>query len=74
VAIPRSRAGRPGQRDAGKLADHDVHRPLRKRSDPRVSPLLRVARAAGPWWPMHESVVLTERPTEIHRGEELDPS
>jgi hypothetical protein len=29
--------------------------------------LLQVARSAGEWWPMRDSVILTERPTELHR-------
>ncbi|GAA2631462.1 hypothetical protein SMC26_22605 [Actinomadura fulvescens] len=29
--------------------------------------LLQVARSAGEWWPMRDSVILTERPTQLHR-------
>lgn len=32
--------------------------------------LLQVARAAGEWWPMRDSVILTERPAELHRDAE----
>ncbi|MFD0689832.1 DUF6745 domain-containing protein [Actinomadura fibrosa] len=32
--------------------------------------LLRVGRAAGEWWPMRDSVVLTERPAELHHDAE----
>ncbi|MEO3827670.1 DUF6745 domain-containing protein [Actinomadura sp. B10D3] len=32
--------------------------------------LLQVARAAGEWWPMRNSVILTERPVELHRDAE----
>jgi hypothetical protein len=62
-----------GQAAAGRLADHEVNRHLRKRSDKRVPPLLRVARSAGPWWAMYEAAVLTERPTELHRDDRGRP-
>lgn len=32
--------------------------------------LLQVARSAGEWWPMRNSVILTERPTELHHDAE----
>jgi hypothetical protein len=62
-----------GQLDAGRLAGHEVNRRLRKRIDKRIPALLQVARSAGLWWPMGESVVLTERPCEIHRDDQARP-
>jgi hypothetical protein len=62
-----------GLRDAGHLADHDLNRRRRRKSDPRLRNQLRVARSAGRWWPMDDVVILTERPTELHRDDQARP-
>jgi hypothetical protein len=38
--------------------------------DRHSSGLLQVGRSAGEWWPMRNSVILTERPTELHHDAE----
>jgi hypothetical protein len=63
------------QRDAADLADYEINR-LRRRGAKRYARLpgpLRVAHSAGRWWPMEDAVVLTERPTELHRDAQARP-
>ncbi|MEW2352408.1 DUF6745 domain-containing protein [Spirillospora sp. NPDC029432] len=69
AALPRLGAFRP--RTLGRLAQVaflagcGVLEP-----DRHARGLLRVGQAAGEWWPMRNSVVLTERPAELHRDAE----
>ncbi|MFJ8228991.1 DUF6745 domain-containing protein [Streptomyces sp. NPDC094448] len=51
-----------GQHDAAWLAAFDG------RSE-RLEGLVRIATAAGWWWPYEKAVVICERPTELHRDE-----
>jgi hypothetical protein len=63
-----------GLRDAGELADHDLNRRRRRgKSDARLPNQFRVARSAGRWWPMDDVVILTERPTALHRDDQARP-
>ncbi|WP_346262989.1 DUF6745 domain-containing protein [Plantactinospora sp. ZYX-F-223] len=59
----RARAGLldavPGQHDAAWLAAFD--------GEPGLAGLAGVATAAGWWWPYERLVILTERPTRLHR-------
>ena len=61
------------QRDGGRLAEHDINRRRGKRGDPRLPGVMRMAGSAGRWWPMADAVVLTERPTELHRDVQRRP-
>ncbi|GAB2702095.1 hypothetical protein GCM10010442_20290 [Kitasatospora kifunensis] len=54
-----------GQHDAAWLAAQEAAGEL----DGELAGLAQVARAAGWWWPYEEVVLLTERPTELHRDE-----
>ena len=60
-----------GQHEAGWLSYYDV---LRRTSiAATIAPLdglLQVARHAGWWWPFTDVVILTERPTALHRDAE----
>jgi uncharacterized protein DUF6745 len=53
-----------GQHDAPWLAAFDG-----QDGGERLAGLAAVARAAGWWWPYERTVILTERPTELHRDE-----
>jgi hypothetical protein len=58
-----------GQHDAGWLSFYDyfrTHVPTVTGPD-RLAGLMQVAQAAGWWWPFSGAVVLTERPTALHR-------
>ncbi|MCQ0003648.1 DUF6745 domain-containing protein [Actinomadura madurae] len=69
AALPRLGAFR--SRMLGRLAQLDLlARCGVLEPDRHGRGLLQVARAAGEWWPMRNSVVLTERPTELHRDAE----
>ncbi|MFI0821066.1 DUF6924 domain-containing protein [Streptomyces sp. NPDC021098] len=63
--IPRSL---PGQHDVEWLAGWDYFRAHWSvtEADP-LGGIMRVARSAGRWWPFEHAVVLTERPTVVHR-------
>jgi hypothetical protein len=64
-ALPRLGAPRP--RLLGHLAQLDfLERCGVWEPDRHHRGLLRVGRAAGPWWPMRTSVLLTDRPTQVH--------
>jgi hypothetical protein len=57
-----------GQHDAGWLAFYDYFRAhCTVPETERLSGLIRVARSAGWWWPFESAVILTERPTVLHR-------
>jgi hypothetical protein len=69
AALPRLGAFRP--RTLGRLAQLALlARCGVMEPDRHGRGLLQVARAAGEWWPMRNSVILTERPTELHRDAE----
>ncbi|SPT64017.1 hypothetical protein K8Z49_00440 [Actinomadura madurae] len=69
AALPRLGAFR--SRMLGRLAQLDLlARCGVLEPDRHGRGLLQVARAAGEWWPMRNSVILTERPTELHRDAE----
>ncbi|MFB4315212.1 DUF6745 domain-containing protein [Actinomadura sp. 21ATH] len=68
-ALPRLGAFPP--RLLGRLAQLDfLARCGVAEPDRHGGGLLRVARSAGEWWPMRNSVILTERPTELHHDAE----
>nr|WP_104820699.1 hypothetical protein [Kitasatospora sp. MMS16-BH015] len=54
-----------GQHDAPWLAAFDAAEEL----DAGLEPLAELARSVGWWWPYERVVLLTERPTELHRDE-----
>ncbi|MFI0353156.1 DUF6745 domain-containing protein [Actinomadura sp. 9N407] len=69
AALPRLGAFRP--RMLGQLARLDLlARCGVLEPDRHGRGLLQVGRAAGEWWPMRDSVILTERPTELHHDAE----
>ena len=59
-----------GQHDANWLAFYSF---FREQCDPALADKLRgmdeVARSCGWWWPFTNAVILTERPTEVHRDD-----
>ncbi|WP_329585947.1 hypothetical protein OG500_34295 [Kitasatospora sp. NBC_01250] len=58
-----------GQHDAAWLAAQEAAGQLDGERDGALSALAGVARAAGWWWPYAQVVLLTERPSELHRDE-----
>ena len=60
-----------GQHDANWLAYCDTFAQLGIQAARRVNGLAQVARASGWWWPFRGAVVLTERPTVLHRDNQL---
>lgn len=58
-----------GQFDVNKLATTDLCGRLGLDCGPPPTGLATVARNASGWWPYRDTVVLTERPTELHRDE-----
>ena len=68
-ALPRLGEYRP--RTPGRLARLDfLHRCGVLELDRHTRGVLRVERAAGEWWPMRDTAILTERPVELHRDEQ----
>ncbi|MFI6663113.1 DUF6924 domain-containing protein [Streptomyces sp. NPDC050523] len=66
--VPRSI---PGQHGAELLAGWDYLRTHWSVEEAdRLSGIMRVARSAGRWWPFENAVVLTERPTVLHRDDQ----
>nr|WSZ19526.1 hypothetical protein OH837_42580 [Streptomyces canus] len=66
--VPRSI---PGQHGAEILAGWDYLRTCWSIDEAdRLSGIMRVARSAGRWWPFENAVVLTERPTVLHRDDQ----
>ena len=57
-----------GQHDAGWLSQFDFFKRLNLDCGNRLEGLSIVARNAGWWWPFTDAVILTERPTELHRN------
>ena len=57
-----------GQHDANWLAFYDFFRSVGLEAPARLRGQMEVARSAGWWWPFEGAVILTERPTEIHRN------
>ncbi|MGW7487233.1 DUF6924 domain-containing protein [Streptomyces sp. NPDC054786] len=58
----------PGQHDAEWLAGYDYFRSHCSVAEAgRLDGIMRVARSAGRWWPFENAVILTERPTVLHR-------
>ena len=53
--------------DIAWTAFYDTFRQLDVEGAQKISGLAQVARNAGWWFPMKDVVVLTERPTELHR-------
>jgi hypothetical protein len=69
----RGQVGRAvyGQHDAGWLAFYDFFATAcGLESAKRLHGLNEVAQSSGWWWPFEHAVILTERPTEIHRNAE----
>ena len=59
-----------GQHDAW-LSFHDfMHRVVAVPGAERIEGLTEVAQSAGWWWPFKGAVILTERPTALHRDAE----
>jgi hypothetical protein len=59
-----------GLHDAHWLAFHDLFRRIKRVEGPEcLEPLMRVAAAAGWWWPFAGACIVTERPTVLHRDE-----
>ncbi|WP_327392803.1 hypothetical protein OG533_24205 [Streptomyces sp. NBC_01186] len=57
-----------GQHDAERLAEFDYFRAHCSITEAdRLVGVMRVARSAGRWWPFENAVILTERPTVLHR-------
>ena len=59
-----------GQHDAGWLAWCDVWQRVGLDAAAKAAGLCRVGRSAGWWWALRGAVVLTERPTALHRDAE----
>jgi len=55
------------QRGIGDLAVYDASGRLGMEGCEYLAGAMTVARSAGWWWPFHDAVILTERPTELHR-------
>lgn len=69
--IPRSI---PGQHDVEWLAAWDYFRAHWSVAEAdRLGGIMRVARSAGRWWPFEHAVILTERPTTLHRDDQGRP-
>ena len=56
-----------GQHEAGWLSFYDTFRRFGLECCERLNGLMQVAQNAGWWWPFRGAVILTERPTELHR-------
>jgi hypothetical protein len=59
-----------GQHEAGYLSWFDTFRRFGLKCCDRMGGLIKVAQCAGWWWPMRGVVILTERPSELHRDEQ----
>ncbi|GGM87344.1 DUF6745 domain-containing protein [Dactylosporangium sucinum] len=59
-----------GPRWGDSVVFHDVFRRLGVSGCQRLAGQMTVARNAGWWWPFQDAVVLTERPTELHRDDQ----
>jgi hypothetical protein len=59
-----------GQHDAGWLSALDMFRRMKRVNGlERLEPTMRVAAAAGWWWPFAGACIVTERPTLLRRDE-----
>ena len=59
----------PGQFEIAQLAAYDLLGRLGVDTGPAPAGLARVARNASWWWPYEGTVILTDRPAELHRGD-----
>jgi hypothetical protein len=55
------------------LSYYDLFKRLNLDCVNRLEGLSIVARNAGWWWPFTDAVILTERPTELHRNSDGRP-
>jgi hypothetical protein len=59
-----------GQHEAGWLSWVDTFRRFGLKACKPADGLVKVGKSAGWWWPLQGAVVLTERPSQLHRDEE----
>lgn len=56
-----------GQFEASTLAEYDMYARIGVEPGGRIAGISKVARSASMWWPMLDAVLLSERPTAVHR-------
>jgi hypothetical protein len=59
-----------GQHEAGFMSWLDAFRGFGLKCCAPIGGLIKVAQCAGWWWPMRGVVIITERPSQLHRDDE----